>query len=76
MLELGILSLNNYSYFSLNTDCVMDLFLYHESNRDLKLANNTFDGSVTNSNLVKIIFSINNENDTRDQIEEYNKKTP
>ena len=76
VLELGILSFNNYSYFSLNIDYIMDLYLYHKSNKDLKLANNTFDGSVTNSNLVKIYFSINNEDNTDDQIEEYNKKTP
>lgn len=69
LIDLGILTYNNYSYFSLNKNYIMDLFLYHQSNKDLKISNRTFDGSVTNSNLVKIIFTINDENNIKNRTE-------
>ena len=70
VLDSGILSCYGYEYFSLNTNYVMELSLYHESNPDLELSNTTFNGFIKNSNLVDINFSIDSENKAEDKTEE------
>lgn len=57
----GILSLHEGTYFSLNTDYVMDISLFHSSDKDTELANQTFDGLITDSNLTEIFFELDNE---------------
>lgn len=69
VMDSGILSFNNGMYFSLNTKYTMNFSLYHKSNPNIQLANNVFDGFITNTNIVEIHFLFNNKNDTENQIE-------
>ncbi len=60
--ESGLLSLNRNTYFGLNTDYRMDISLYRKTDdEDEFVAQTTFDGTITNTNLVDIYFTINNE---------------
>lgn len=62
--ELGILSYQGNTYFSLNTDYEMSIFLYRKIDNSSELvAQETFEGSVTNTNQKDIIFILDNEND-------------
>lgn len=62
--EFGILSYNENTYFSLNTDYEMSIFLYRKNDNNSELvAQKTFDGSVTNSNQIDIFFILDNKND-------------
>lgn len=63
ILDSGVLSFYNGTYFSLNTNYVIDFFLYNRDDLNKQLSNNTFDRSVSNTNYAEIYFLINNEND-------------
>ncbi len=62
--ESGILSWGTQTYFSLNADYVMDIYLSPESNREIKSTHCTFDGSVTNSNQIDLYFDFNDIGDS------------
>ncbi len=52
------------TYFSLNTDYEMDLSLRHQSDENLELAYQIFDGPVQNSTMTEVIFELDNKNGT------------
>ena len=54
------ISNGKYSYFSLNTNYKMNVFLC-ESDDKLPLAQKAVDGSAANSNLVEVYFEIDNK---------------
>lgn len=62
--ESGVLSYNNYSYFSINTNYILDIYLYNslDDKREFPLAHQIFDGLVTNSNLVDVTFEFTEKN--------------
>ena len=64
--ESGILEYNNCSYFSLNENYVMNFYLYHKIDDDNSelVAQEKFNGDITNSNLVDIYFTLEDESDT------------
>lgn len=64
--ESGILEYNNCSYFSLNTNYVMNFYLYHKIDDDNSelVTQAKFNGDITNSNLVDIYFTLEDESDT------------
>lgn len=57
----GIISYNSCKYFSMNTDYIMDLYLYRKSDPYNTLSNATFYGVPSDSNVSKIFFDIINE---------------
>lgn len=60
--EAGILGWGRGSYFSLNTDYVVDLYIECVSGEDrIKSNHRTFDGLVTNSNQVDLYFDFDQE---------------
>lgn len=64
--ESGILSLNEYSYFSLNTNYEIIISLYRKTDDDGDgelIGKSTCNGSNENSNLVNIFFIIEDENE-------------
>lgn len=64
ILDSGIISYCGCSYISLNSNYIVDLFLYEESHGDSILSNTTLDKVVTDSNVIKIYFDIINEPNT------------
>lgn len=52
--DVEILSLYNKTYFSLNTNYIMDFFLDFESDSKLKSTHVIFDGSVKNTNIIDV----------------------
>ena len=64
MPESGIISWEDCTYFSLNTDYIIDISLSHQSDKDSQLAHQTFDGSVANSNVIDLYFDLEDENNT------------
>lgn len=64
MSNSGIISSGRFSYFSLNTNYVMNVFLCNIDDES-RLAQKTVDSSTANSNLVEVYFEIDNkENNT------------
>ncbi|MBD5444628.1 MAG: hypothetical protein HDR29_03660 [Lachnospiraceae bacterium] len=66
----GMLSIGQYSYFCLNTNYLMDISLFAPSDDISRFNHQTFDGSITDSNIVELYFSIDSEVDTGEQIKE------
>lgn len=60
--ESGILTWMEGTYFSLNTDYKLDLYLQQTSEAgSIDSTHQTFDGSVTNSNQIDLFFEFNQE---------------
>lgn len=60
--ESGILHWDNRSYFSLSTDYVVEVWLLRESGTDwIESKHETFDGSVTSSNQIDLLFEFDQE---------------
>lgn len=57
--ESGILSWGDETYFSLNTDYVIDVYLRRVSD-NIESTNQVFDGSITNSNQIDLYFEFDN----------------
>ena len=66
----GMLSIGQYSYFCLNTNYMIDTSLFAPSDDISRFNHQTFDGSITDSNIVELYFSIDSEVNIEDQIEE------
>ncbi|MCI8798456.1 MAG: hypothetical protein HFH88_01410 [Lachnospiraceae bacterium] len=66
MSDIGIILYNDCSYFSLNTDYVMELMLYNQSDLNKVLSSEVFDRIITDSNVEEIYFEINNEVETNE----------
>lgn len=60
-LNSGILSYSEKSFFCLNTNYIMQISLYHKSDDNHVLAQQTFDGSIIDSNLTEIIFEVDDK---------------
>lgn len=61
--DSGIISLENYSYFRLNTDYAVEISLYHDSDDYFELARQTVDCIGVYSNLQEIFFHLDNSLD-------------
>lgn len=60
--ESGILTWSQGTYFSLNTDYIMDIYLREAFEDDsIESMHQTFDGSITNSNQIDFYFDFNQE---------------
>lgn len=52
--DLGIISWGQYTYFSLNTNYIMDISCFRKSNERIKSKSQVIDGSITDSNIIDI----------------------
>ena len=60
--ESGILTWSQGTYFSLNTDYIMDIYLKEAFEDDsIESMHQTFDGFITNSNQIDFYFDFNQE---------------
>lgn len=60
--DSGKLLYNGMSYFSFNSNYVMNISLYHKSDEKTILASKTVKASITDSNIIEVIFDIDTEN--------------